>query len=87
MRVPEWSVLGSALGGRRKVGPYRTEPIVELVGRSRWLFGFIGIKNRPSSDIGRELGGDSREFGRLLPSRISEPFAIVLREPPWWLWI
>ena len=26
------------------------------------LFGFIGIKNRPSSGNGREFGGDAREF-------------------------
>ena len=38
--------------------------LVEHVGRNRALFGVIGIKNRPSSDIGREFGGDARELGR-----------------------
>jgi hypothetical protein len=28
------------------------------------LFGFIGIKYRPASDIGREFGGDACELGR-----------------------
>jgi hypothetical protein len=45
---------------------------VELIGRNRALFGFIGIKNRPSSDIGREFGGDARELGRSSNQRRSE---------------
>ena len=52
--------------------PLSNRALVELVGRNRALFGFIGIKNRPSSDIGREFGGDARELGRESNQRRSE---------------
>ena len=35
-------------------------------------FGFVGITNRLSSDIGREFGGDARELGREPNQRRSE---------------
>jgi hypothetical protein len=45
---------------------------VEPGGRNRALSGFIGIKNRPSSDIGREFGGGAPESERESNQRRSE---------------
>ena len=45
---------------------------VEPVGRNRAHFGFIGIKYRPSSAIGREFDGDARELRRESNQRRSE---------------
>jgi hypothetical protein len=44
---------------------------IERVERNLTLFGFIGIKDRPSSDIGRELGGDARKLRGELNQRCS----------------
>jgi hypothetical protein len=50
-----------------------SEAPVEQGGRNRACIGFIGIKYRPTSDIGRELfGGDASELGRESNSRRSE---------------
>ena len=67
MEVPRQCDSGLAEGT-----PLSSWALFELVGRNRALFGFIGNKNRPSSDIGREFGGDARELGRESNQRRSE---------------
>jgi hypothetical protein len=60
---------GSGLAEGR---PLSNWDFIERVERSLALFGFIGIKHRPSSDIGREFGGDARELGCQSTQRRSE---------------
>src|SRR5262249_30288972 len=36
--------------------------LIGLFGRNRALVGFVGIKNRPWSSIGRDLDGEAREL-------------------------
>ncbi len=70
---PGIGVLGNSTAGWRKVSrPLSSWVSIELVGRNWALVGFSGIKNRPSPNIGRKIGGDAPKLGRESNQRRSE---------------